>query len=101
MTPEELRNIIDRAHYFGLLQKNLDGQLVHAPFSLTPYQLPSSLISHLEICSRSEEHTSGLQSHSDISYAVFCLKKKNLQAVAAYHSRFHRTPTRQSLGHTA
>ena len=49
MTPEELRNIIDRAHYFGLLQKNLDGQLVHAPFSLTPYQLPSTLISQLKI----------------------------------------------------
>ena len=26
---------------------------------------------------RSEEHTSELQSHSFISYAVFCLKKKN------------------------
>src|SRR6056300_2093965 len=26
---------------------------------------------------RSEEHTSELQSHSEISYAVFCLKKKN------------------------
>ena len=26
---------------------------------------------------RSEEHTSELQSHDDISYAVFCLKKKN------------------------
>ena len=25
---------------------------------------------------RSEEHTSELQSHHDISYAVFCLKKK-------------------------
>ena len=29
------------------------------------------------ICARSEEHTSELQSHSFISYAVFCLKKKN------------------------
>src|SRR6056300_1641139 len=28
---------------------------------------------------RSEEHTSELQSHSEISYAVFCLKKKNRQ----------------------
>ena len=27
--------------------------------------------------SRSEEHTSELQSHYSISYAVFCLKKKN------------------------
>src|SRR5210317_2654410 len=26
---------------------------------------------------RSEEHTSELQPHSEISYAVFCLKKKN------------------------
>ena len=29
-----------------------------------------------EIIERSEEHTSELQSHSFISYAVFCLKKK-------------------------
>src|SRR5213080_5061217 len=29
--------------------------------------------------SRSEEHTSELQSHSGISYAVFCLKKKKKQ----------------------
>src|SRR6056300_1630599 len=28
------------------------------------------------ISTRSEEHTSELQSHSEISYAVFCLKKK-------------------------
>ena len=28
---------------------------------------------------RSEEHTSELQSHSFISYAVFCLKKKTIQ----------------------
>src|SRR6188768_4544165 len=28
-------------------------------------------------CGRSEEHTSELQSPIDISYAVFCLKKKN------------------------
>src|SRR6056300_1349934 len=30
----------------------------------------------LFIIMRSEEHTSELQSHSEISYAVFCLKKK-------------------------
>src|ERR1044071_10078694 len=29
------------------------------------------------VCARSEEHTSELQSRVDISYAVFCLKKKN------------------------
>src|SRR3546814_7376862 len=31
----------------------------------------------LNTCSRSEEHTSELQSLMRISYAVFCLKKKN------------------------
>src|SRR3546814_1845929 len=31
------------------------------------------------VCSRSEEHTSELQSLMRISYAVFCLKKKKIQ----------------------
>ena len=30
---------------------------------------------------RSEEHTSELQSHSFISYAVFCLKKKKIKYI--------------------
>src|SRR3546814_1894883 len=34
-------------------------------------------ISKVGYCSRSEEHTSELQSLMRISYAVFCLKKKN------------------------
>src|SRR5210317_1333765 len=32
--------------------------------------------SRMPFCLRSEEHTSELQSHSEISYAVFCLTKK-------------------------
>ena len=36
----------------------------------------SELIKFYENVGRSEEHTSELQSHSFISYAVFCLKKK-------------------------
>ena len=32
-------------------------------------------------CDRSEEHTSELQSQSTISYAVFCLKKKNKTSI--------------------
>src|ERR1044071_10293981 len=39
--------------------------------SRTPSPPPASR------ASRSEEHTSELQSRVDISYAVFCLKKKN------------------------
>src|SRR3546814_7350324 len=34
-------------------------------------------LSHIEPAKRSEEHTSELQSLMRISYAVFCLKKKN------------------------
>src|SRR3546814_4776553 len=35
--------------------------------------------------SRSEEHTSELQSLMRISYAVFCLKKKNKTTLINYH----------------
>src|SRR3546814_4232500 len=45
---------------------------------------------HHEI-DRSEEHTSELQSLMRISYAVFCLKKKNI-----YHANSRNTKTRAS-----
>src|SRR5210317_2217115 len=35
---------------------------------------------------RSEEHTSELQSHSEISYAVFCLKKKKTEIEKIYNA---------------
>src|SRR3546814_1075573 len=38
--------------------------------------------------SRSEEHTSELQSLMRISYAVFCLKKKNNLLIILYNIRF-------------
>src|SRR3546814_3143141 len=41
-----------------------------------------------QITLRSEEHTSELQSLMRISYAVFCLKKKNKQD---YHTKQHQT----------
>src|SRR2546430_13556074 len=37
-------------------------------------------------CRRSEEHTSEL-SHSQISYAVFCLKKKNTIIQRVFHGQ--------------
>src|SRR3546814_5455876 len=36
------------------------------------------MLGALDIAARSEEHTSELQSLMRISYAVFCLKKKNI-----------------------
>ena len=46
---------------------------------LDSYNFQGTLIANLNYLgiNRSEEHTSELQSHSFISYAVFCLKKKN------------------------
>src|SRR3546814_4704546 len=35
-------------------------------------------VAHFKLSHRSEEHTSELQSLMRISYAVFCLKKKNI-----------------------
>src|SRR3546814_5457075 len=39
---------------------------------------PSSILGINDSLNRSEEHTSELQSLMRISYAVFCLKKKNI-----------------------
>src|SRR3546814_9312374 len=41
--------------------------------------------------SRSEEHTSELQSLMRISYAVFCLKKKNILHITTLHSIYLTT----------
>src|SRR3546814_2905374 len=44
------------------------------------------------ISMRSEEHTSELQSLMRISYAVFCLKKKNKnRKTTKYHNHTHNT----------
>src|SRR5210317_2539078 len=42
-----------------------------------PSRPPGAPVGAVAPSRRSEEHTSELQSHSEISYAVFCLKKKN------------------------
>src|SRR3546814_9558819 len=44
---------------------------------------------------RSEEHTSELQSLMRISYAVFCLKKKNTLIINYTHRIFNRLITLQ------
>src|SRR5213082_3545041 len=45
---------------------------------------------------RSEEHTSELQSPDTISYAVFCLKKKNSQR-PAHTTQVARFPSTETL----
>src|SRR3546814_7889058 len=63
------------------------------PMLVTPHEKLSISISPLCFSSRdspslrSEEHTSELQSLMRISYAVFCLKKKNKQHNEEQHKR--------------
>src|SRR3546814_10455918 len=53
---------------------------------------PSSVLSHWSRLSRSEEHTSELQSLMRISYAGFCLKKKkNSETSATKRTRLRKT----------
>src|SRR3546814_5217029 len=48
---------------------------------------------------RSEEHTSELQSLMRISYAVFCLKKKNTDTKTARPTNHHINITQHSTNH--
>src|SRR3546814_2339588 len=73
--------------------------------SSRPFQPPSAcsccsvaLILTLTNSERSEEHTSELQSLMRISYAVFCLKKKNNNKnknmnITNYHNKIQHTHT--------
>src|SRR3546814_5909478 len=60
--------------------KKSSGRQMNRP-STSPSRKPASAIASMDAlaASRSEEHTSELQSLMRISYAVFCLKKKNTQ----------------------
>src|SRR3546814_6143396 len=45
---------------------------------------PGAGLEHLDGIARSEEHTSELQSLMRISYAVFCLKKQNINHCSSF-----------------
>src|SRR3546814_4942155 len=53
------------------------GEIVHAYSESNPNRHVAETLAALDAL-RSEEHTSELQSLIRISYAVFCLKKKNI-----------------------
>src|SRR3546814_4639716 len=59
---------------------------------------------HARECDRSEEHTSELQSLMRISYAVFCLKKKQLNISNVYTTNMsmlhHKTHTNDTNPNT-
>src|SRR3546814_9010199 len=68
---------------------------VRLSFAVQPAAVPTGLVSQSRSADtdprrrrsvRSEEHTSELQSLMRISYAVFCLKKKNTNKCSEQHS---------------
>src|SRR3546814_8782159 len=61
-----------RGHVKGLTLRAAQNEDYFLPLALKPYPL------NLWVRRRSEEHTSELQSLMRITYAVFCLKKKNI-----------------------
>ena len=76
--PISLINDVDYRH----------AELRHRPCTVLEVGCGPGRITHLL---RSEEHTSELQSQSTISYAVFCLKKKNI--LSTFHIFCSQTQT--------
>ena len=66
--------------YFSLLKKEINRAIIGQEYMVDRLLIGLLGNGHvlLEGVPRSEEHTSELQSLSRISYAVFCLKKKEL-----------------------
>ena len=58
------------------LRRKIDSRIEPHPFREKDFNITNPVVNEI-LNHRSEEHTSELQSHSFISYAVFCLKKKN------------------------
>src|SRR3546814_8086303 len=65
-----------------------------AAFSGSARKVSSSTLPNASGVMRSEEHTSELQSLMRISYAVFCLKKKNNEEEKQEEIKGVRTTTR-------
>src|SRR3546814_6767008 len=81
LTPEETRGIADSGATVAICPTT-EANLGDGLFPLRAYLDAGGAWgigsdSHISVSPRSEEHTSELQSLMRISYAVFCLKKKN------------------------
>ena len=98
-----------------LINQYFDLLLIHGDPEFMPLERSFSRVADLRCAvhyTRSEEHTSELQSQSTISYAVFCLKKKKTTTTTttthlyihhitpAYFTSFHPHTTSPQLSHT-
>src|SRR3546814_6967873 len=77
------RRSLDRFRLRGLNPASASEQRVEPPAGIVGERLGGSLLVLAQ--RRSEEHTSELQSLMRISYAVFCLKKKQHTSYSSIH----------------
>src|SRR3546814_6171146 len=70
-----VRDCMRREAPFGVVLIKSGQEVAGANAAAEPERV--GCLAHIESWDRSEEHTSELQSLMRISYAVFCLKKKN------------------------
>src|SRR3546814_4869118 len=97
-----------KTHILNLLHRLIDGKdgnppRIDAPQALALNREPKANVARYDALRgkevRSEEHTSELQSLMRISYAVFCLKKKNI-SMTSYNTTQHcTTNTNQAPQH--
>src|SRR3546814_8338997 len=91
MDRQDSNNIIVDIDFLGEGdEEKLTGRIYRFRRGVTRYPTPGTEVYPVssadmqQIYSRSEEHTSELQSLMRISYAVFCLKKKYTTQLASY-----------------
>src|SRR3546814_4734209 len=94
------RSVYQSTSALNVTTSSRAGSLPHLiPVTINPKSWPSADPTHAR-STRSEEHTSELQSLMRISYAVFCLKKKKQQTNHRIRQRItnkqNNTPTKDS-----
>src|SRR3546814_8674448 len=90
ISPKPIRSTTTVRKIAGSMGRNLYDKGPKWPPQHCPRQAGPLLSARLLLCFRSEEHTSELQSLMRISYAVFCLKKKNINKIMQQHDN-HNT----------
>src|SRR3546814_10476956 len=80
--PTSRMEVIDKTAYvFGR------GHTIYVQRTQHPETIDDDDVLIMRLYGRSEEHTSELQSLMRISYAVFCLKKKNTQQIQRHSTK--------------
>src|SRR3546814_2425000 len=77
---------------YRLIVRHSCGDVSGTVQSATRRRTAAASSSIVATCSRSEEHTSELQSLMRTSYAVFCLKKKIIITISAYPDPYPMLP---------